>query len=249
MVQFAYSTKQQGFAIALSDWWQRLADVIVRGQGGYNSRWMLQAMPCMLVNYKPDLTVLWLGNNDSYEAPPDADGDDDKGYPPAISHAEFESNMRKIISTLREKNPNMVIILLTPTTSLRPSRSDSFTEPYAGVIRTIASEGDPNIALLDLFAESSPYKITHADQHDKLHLNAAGNHKVAEGIKAIIRSKYPQFAPFSVDKTVGEDESVRAGVVGGLKIRLPRHIHLRFFDEKESLEKLQAAMYPSADPN
>ena len=36
MVQKAHEVKHFGFGIYLSDWYARLADVILRGQGGYN---------------------------------------------------------------------------------------------------------------------------------------------------------------------------------------------------------------------
>jgi lysophospholipase L1-like esterase len=165
MVQYSFSVHQQGFAIALADWWQRLADIVVRGQGGYNSRWILQGLPSIIGTHRPDLTILWIGNNDSYLPTTteqcDADSSSVTATPPPISTDEYEKNMREIISQLRQINSEMAIILLTPTRSRRPDRSDEYTEAYVNVVFRLGSEGQKRLYVLDLFSHDSPWKIVH----------------------------------------------------------------------------------------
>ena len=41
MVQKAHEPEEMGFGIGFSNWYSRLADILIRGQSGYNSRWTL----------------------------------------------------------------------------------------------------------------------------------------------------------------------------------------------------------------
>lgn len=104
MTQKAFDLKEQGFGISLSDWYQRIADIITRGQSGYNSRWTLHGISEIVGTYCPDMTILFLGNNDSTT---------EGGQ--FVPLEEFKANMEQIVHKLRMKNPAMTLILITPT--------------------------------------------------------------------------------------------------------------------------------------
>ena len=184
MVQRAYSMKHMGFGIGLSDWYSRLADIFLRGQSGYNSRWILASLPELIGPQRPDLVILFLGNNDSVT---------NKGVQ-SVPVEEFRSNLAVIMKTFRSVNPDVTFLLLTPTRATKVGRIDSVTEKYVLAVREMG-ELDHRTAVVELWDGDNAIIVT--DLCDGLHLNAFGNQKVLLGIKAAIRSRFHEFLPFN----------------------------------------------------
>lgn len=183
MIQRAYSVKYMGFGIGLSDWYSRLADIFLRGQSGYNSRWILTSLPELIGSQKPDMAILFLGNNDSVTS---------KGVQ-SVPVEEFRSNVVAIMKTFRSVNPDVTFLLLTPTKATKVGRIDSVTEKYVMAVREIG-EHNYRTAVVELWDGDNA--IIPSDLCDGLHLNATGNQKVLLGIKAAIRSHFHEFLPF-----------------------------------------------------
>ena len=195
MTQKAFDTENWGFGIGLSDWYNRTADIIVRGQSGYNTRWTLLGFNKLLGNYKPDLFVFFLGNNDSTRI--------DCRY---ISIDEYEKNMIEMIRISKTVNPHSKFILLTPTRADNAGRSDELTFQYADVIRKIGAL-DPDITVIDFWY--GDISIVKEDLCDGLHLGQSGNQKVLLGLKMAIRKYLPQFVPFSDEGNVNQELSLK----------------------------------------
>jgi isoamyl acetate esterase len=229
MTQKAFDVTFQGFGIGLADWYSRIADIIVRGQSGYNSRWTLQGLPEIIGPYKADITTIFLGNNDATTVGGQF-----------VPLDEFQVNVMKIIEMLRERNPVMSIILITPTRANKTGRSDELTNTYADVIRELASKV-PNVALLDLWID--PYSITADDLCDGLHLNEAGNHKVLRGLLDTIRKHYPQFVPFNDEVKTESAISVEGNVVPKLQWLFPKWNNLAGKSIEESSELIERSPF------
>jgi lysophospholipase L1-like esterase len=182
MTQRAFELENLGFGIDLANWYTRFIDIIIRGHSGYNSRWTLLGLKEMIGQYKPTIVCIFLGNNDSSTG---------GQYVPLD---EYKSNIQAIIEYIKSVNPDVTLILITPTRSDIPQRTDERSKEYADVIRQIVNETS-NSAVLDTWIDK--YSITVDDLCDGLHLNASGNKKISEGIKNVIRTNFPQFIPYN----------------------------------------------------
>jgi hypothetical protein len=139
------------------------------------------------------MAIVFLGNNDATES----------GQ--FVSLEEFRSNMNSILSALRSVNPDMAIILPTPTRANKSGRSDEVTSKYADVVRDLAV-AHPRNALVDLW--TSDISIDAGDLCDGLHLGISGNDKLFRGIQRAIRARFPDFVPFN-----DSDESTATKVI------------------------------------
>jgi len=185
MTQRAFDPLYNGFGIEIANWYSRTADLILRGQSGYNSRWILQGIESIVGSYKPDLCILFLGNNDATKK--------GQNVPPE----EFKENVVKIINYLHQVNSDMDVILLTPTRADESVRRHDTTKLYVDEIWSILSSNLDNsghIAVGDLW--SGENSITLSDLCDSCHLNINGNRKVAMEIKETIRKHFPHLIPF-----------------------------------------------------
>ena len=167
MTQRAYELQWGGFGIGLTNWWTRCADVLVRGQSGFNSRWTRMTLPEMIGPFRPDLVVLFLGNNDSITA----------GTGQHVPIPEFKENMLAILDTFRAVNPATAFLLLSPTRATKLGRIDEVTALYNEVIVDIGRNLE-NAVVVDLWTENGAFTVDAAtDLHDGLHLNQLGNQK------------------------------------------------------------------------
>lgn len=195
MTQRAYNMEHLGFGIGLSDWYSRVADIFLRGQSGYNSRWTLASLPELIGPHKPDMAIIFLGNNDSIT----------QSNGQSVPVEEFRLNMLSIMKKFRCANPQVVFLLLTPTKATR-SRVNSITEKYTRVVREIG-ELDDRAAVVELWDGNNA--ISSSDLCDGLHLNVEGNQKVLNGIKATTRLYFPELVPFNdLDPLIDEKENL-----------------------------------------
>lgn len=187
MTQRAYDSQHQGFGIGLSDWYSRFADVFLRGQSGYNTRWTLATLPDLIGPHKPDMAIIFLGNNDSIT---DGNGQ-------SIPLVEFRTNMIAIMSIFRNVNPDIILLLLTPTRATKLGRVDSITAKYTDVIRELGAQNE-RTAVVDLWDGRNAIEVR--DLCDGLHLNVNGNKKVLSEIKATITLKFNCMVPSCNDR-------------------------------------------------
>lgn len=177
----------------------RTADVLNRGAGGYNSRYTRRFLHRSLAGETPDLTIIFLGNNDAIDSSSELQH---------VPIPEFRENILSILRSLHEINRDMRVILATPTQvdeTLKPKHSNKNRAIYAQIIRDIvqfAQQHSPSqnlpkhIALLDVNDDnSSEFSISSADLVDGMHFNRAGNIKFFEALKQCINTHFPSFSP------------------------------------------------------
>ncbi|OAY47788.1 GDSL esterase/lipase At5g62930 [Manihot esculenta] len=104
------SFRSGGWGASLADTYSRKADVLVRGYGGYNTRWALFLLHHLFPvdSSKPPVAVtIFFGANDAAL----------KGRTSERQHVpveEYKENLRKIVQHLKECSPTMLIVLITP---------------------------------------------------------------------------------------------------------------------------------------
>ncbi|CAA3002501.1 GDSL esterase lipase At5g62930 [Olea europaea subsp. europaea] len=106
----AQSFRSGGWGAALADTYTRKADVVVRGYGGYNTRWAL-----FLLNHlfpmgsatPPVATTIFFGANDAALL-------GRTGERQHVPIEEYRENLRRIVRHLKNCTPTMLIVLITP---------------------------------------------------------------------------------------------------------------------------------------
>nr|CAD1829877.1 unnamed protein product [Ananas comosus var. bracteatus] len=128
------SFRPGGWGTALADTYSRKADIVVRGYGGYNTRWAL-----FLLNHlfplscatPPAATTIFFGANDAAL----------QGRTSERQHVpvdEYRENLRKIIHHLKECSPSMVVVLITA-----PPVDEKGREEYAQAVYGEKARKDP----------------------------------------------------------------------------------------------------------
>ncbi|RYR30039.1 hypothetical protein Ahy_B01g054815 [Arachis hypogaea] len=104
------SFRQGGWGAALANAYSRKADVVLRGYGGYNTKWALFLLHHI---FPPDsarppiATTIFFGANDAALS----------GRTSERQHVpieDYKQNLRKIVLHLKECSPTMQIVLITP---------------------------------------------------------------------------------------------------------------------------------------
>lgn len=219
MTERSFSLEFHGWGASLSNWYARSADVLNRGAGGYNSRWLRSYLPRLLGNDVPDVTVLFIGNNDAIH----------EKEPQHVPLHEYKANILSILSTLYDTKPSMVVLMVTTTRvdeQLKPQQTNHRRANYAEVLRFIyrnraradilGTDRIPqNMGLVDLWGEETcnesasqslthhsqhannheKFSITPQDLHDGSHLDVSGNKKVFGALKEVINMQFPQLSP------------------------------------------------------
>ncbi|KAL5725111.1 hypothetical protein ACHQM5_008291 [Ranunculus cassubicifolius] len=104
------SFRHGGWGSSLADTYSRKADVLVRGYGGYNTRWALFLLHHLFPPSceKPAVAAtIFFGANDAALL----------GRTSERQHVpidEYKENLRKIARHLKECSPTMLVILITP---------------------------------------------------------------------------------------------------------------------------------------
>ncbi|KAL5544190.1 hypothetical protein UlMin_007974 [Ulmus minor] len=99
-----------GWGAALTNTYSRKADVLVRGFGGYNTRWalfLLQHLFPLDATKPPAAVTIFFGANDAAVL----------GRASERQHVpieEYKENLRKMVHHLKECSPTMLIVLITP---------------------------------------------------------------------------------------------------------------------------------------
>lgn len=181
------SFKSGGWGAALANTFSRKADVVVRGYGGYNTKWALFLLHHIfpLDGTKPMVTTIFFGANDAALL----------GRTSERQHVpieEYKDNLRKIVLHLKECSPTMLVVLITPppvdedgrkayAISLYgekamklAERTNETTGIYANQCIELAKELDiPCINLWHVMQECTGWQKKFLS--DGLHLTAEGN--------------------------------------------------------------------------
>ncbi|OVA16977.1 Lipase [Macleaya cordata] len=167
--------------------WNHLqADVIVRGYGGYNSRWALFLLHHIfpLISTEPPVaTTVFFGANDAALLGRRSE----KQHVPV---EEYKENLQKIVHHLKERSPNMLVVLITPPPVHEegrreyfrstgevvelPERTNEITGVYAKQCLEVAKDlGLPSIDLWSKMQEEEGWQTKFLS--DGLHLTKEGN--------------------------------------------------------------------------
>ncbi|XP_026379471.1 GDSL esterase/lipase At5g62930-like isoform X1 [Papaver somniferum] len=103
------SFKPNGWGSALANTYTRKVDVVVRGYGGYKSRWALFLLQTLLVGYTnpPVAVTIFFGANDAALL----------GRTSERQHVpveEYKENLRKIVHHFKELSPAMLVVIIIP---------------------------------------------------------------------------------------------------------------------------------------
>ncbi|KAJ4840209.1 hypothetical protein Tsubulata_002962 [Turnera subulata] len=105
------SFRSGGWGASLADTYSRKADVLVRGYGGYNTRWALfllhHIFPLDSSIKAPAATTVFFGANDAALQ----GRNNERQHVPV---EEYKDNLQKIVQHLKKASPTMLVVLITP---------------------------------------------------------------------------------------------------------------------------------------
>ncbi|KAJ4712349.1 GDSL esterase/lipase [Melia azedarach] len=193
IVLFGDSITQQsfgsgGWGAALADSYCRKVDVVLRGYGGYNTRWALFLLHHIFspeITKPPVAATIFFGANDAALL----------GRTSERQHVpveEYGDNLRKMVQHLKECFPTMLIVLITPPpvdekgrkeyaksmygekAMELPERTNEMTGVYARQCIELAKElGVPSVNLWSKMQETEGWQKKFLS--DGLHLTPEGN--------------------------------------------------------------------------
>ncbi|KAG5039569.1 hypothetical protein JHK85_012045 [Glycine max] len=162
------SIRENGWGVPLANAYSRRADILVRGYGGYNTKWAMFLLDHLfpLDSTKPPIaTTIFFGANDAALL----------GRTSERQHVpieEFKENLRKFVRHLKECSPTMVIVLITP-----PPLSEEGRLAYARDGLHLTTEGNAVVyeELIKVFDEAGlsavnmPMDFPHHSKIDSKH--------------------------------------------------------------------------------
>jgi lysophospholipase L1-like esterase len=104
------SFRSGGWGASLADTYSRKADILVRGYGGYNTRWALFLLHHLfpLDSSKPPVAVtVFFGANDAALLGRNSDRQH-------VPLEEYKENLKKIVHHLKDWSPTMLVVLVSP---------------------------------------------------------------------------------------------------------------------------------------
>lgn len=136
------------------------------GYSGYTTGLLADDMDRILLSYTPDIVLLYIGTNDVL-------------HPVPIT--ERIANVDRIVSSLRQKNPNVriVLALISPTADAYRNVNNGLDEFNAGLLsyaQRTTSVASP-IVIVDMNSAWSP---TMFNQEDGVHPNTEGDIQLAQ---------------------------------------------------------------------
>ncbi|KAG9138049.1 hypothetical protein Leryth_001298 [Lithospermum erythrorhizon] len=177
-----------GWGAAIADTYSRKADVLVRGYGGYNTRWALFLLHHLFPigsGTPPAAVTIFFGANDAALS----------GRTSERQHVpveEYKENLRRMVQHLKDCSPSVLVVLITPppvdeegrkeyARSLYgdkamklPERTNEVAGVYATQCVDLARELDiPSINLWSKMQETEGWQKTFLG--DGLHLTPEGN--------------------------------------------------------------------------
>ncbi|KAG6384052.1 hypothetical protein SASPL_156152 [Salvia splendens] len=194
VVLFGDSITQQsfrsgGWGASVADTYSRKVDVVLRGYGGYNTRWALfllnHLFPLVSEGPSPAAVTIFFGANDAALL-------EGTGKRQHVPLEEYKENLRKMVQHIRDCSPKTLVVLITPPpidldgrreyarsmygdkASKVADRTNEVTGTYAEQCVAIAKElGLPSINLWSKMQETNGWQRTFLS--DGLHLTPKGN--------------------------------------------------------------------------
>ncbi|KAM0035098.1 putative GDSL lipase/esterase, SGNH hydrolase superfamily [Helianthus debilis subsp. tardiflorus] len=188
-----------GWGASLTDTYSRKADIVVRGYGGYTTRWalfLLHHIFPLTSSTPPVATTVFFGANDAALT----------GRYSERQHVpldEYKENLRKIVRHLKECSPTMLIVLITPPpideewqqqyaasphgekAMKLPERTNEVTGIYANGCVEVAKElGVSSVNLWSKMQETQGWQKKFLS--DGLHLTPDGNRVVYEEVVKVL---------------------------------------------------------------
>lgn len=182
------SFRSGGWGASLADNYSRKADIVLRGYGGYTSRWALFLLHHIFPlgsATPPVAATIFFGANDAALLGRNSE----KQHVPI---GEYKDNLRRIVHHLKECSPMMLVVIITPppvdeegrlayARSLYgekavklPERTNEVTGVYAKQCVELAKElGLPSINLWSKMQETEGWQKKFLS--DGLHLTPEGN--------------------------------------------------------------------------
>ncbi|KAI7753169.1 hypothetical protein M8C21_021554 [Ambrosia artemisiifolia] len=186
------SFKYGGWGASLTDTYSRKADILVRGYGGYTTRWalfLLHHIFPLSSTTPPVATTVFFGANDA--ALPGRTSERQH-----VPLEEYKENLRKIVRHLKECSPTMLIVLITPPPideegqqqyaisvhgEKAPERTNEVTGNYANGCVEVAKElGVSSVNLWSKMQATQGWQKKYIS--DGLHLTPDGNNVVYEEV-------------------------------------------------------------------
>ncbi|XP_020580056.1 GDSL esterase/lipase At5g62930 [Phalaenopsis equestris] len=193
------SFRPGGWGAALADTYARKADIIVRGYGGYNTRWalfLLHRIFPLNCTGAPAVTTVFFGANDAVILGRTSE----KQHVPI---EEYKQNLRKIVHHLKDCSSTMLIILITPPpvdengrdeyarflygdkARVLPERTNEMTGVYANNCIELAQELNlPCVDLWSLMQKTVGWQKKFL--RDGLHLTPEGNEVVHKEVVRVL---------------------------------------------------------------
>ncbi|KAM7275157.1 hypothetical protein ACFE04_017023 [Oxalis oulophora] len=115
-----------GWGASLADTYSRKADVLVRGYGGYNTRWAIFLLHHLfpLDSSKPPVAVtIFFGANDAALKGRNSDRQH-------IPLEEYKENLKIIVRHLKDCSPTMLVVLISPPPIDEAGRMDYARSVY-----------------------------------------------------------------------------------------------------------------------
>ncbi|XP_065875805.1 GDSL esterase/lipase At5g62930-like [Euphorbia lathyris] len=197
------SFRSGGWGASLADTYSRKADVLVRGYGGYNTRWALfllhHIFPLDATRHPAALTVFFGANDAALKG-----RTSDRQHVPV---EEYKENLRKIVLHLKKCSPAMLLVLITPppideqgrkafAKSLYgekamelPERTNEMAGVYARQCVDLANDlGVRSIDIWSKMQETEGWQKKFLS--DGLHLTPEGNSVVSQEVIGVFREAW-----------------------------------------------------------
>jgi lysophospholipase L1-like esterase len=216
MTQRSFQVEHQGWGAQLSNWYVRSADVLNRGASGYNSRWTLRFIKQSFANDKPDMTILFIGNNDAIE----------EGEKQHVSLEEYRQNILGLLEYFGSINRHMIVLLVSPTPcleSIRPKHNNERRNRYADILRDLIDRKEDlfshcliprNIHFLDCMQAYYQQHTLHIDPEldllDGMHFNSNGNSKFFQMVKQCMNNHLPHLSPDFLATSHSQSKRIRS---------------------------------------
>jgi len=182
------SEKEKGWVNYLKGWYKNKVNIINKGINHHTSKMIINKLDQITniniynnnFNNNIELYTILLGTNDCYN--------------PYfhVNANQYKENILYIINNLKNKNPNSIILLITPPIC----KINGVILEYVNEIYKIVNNLQKNqlVTLVDLYHGTN--NIDYSDlENDGMHLNSSGNWKIYCKIKETIEKQYSFFAP------------------------------------------------------
>ena len=208
-----------GWGAMLADYYQRTADIRLRGFSGYNTRWSLRLLTRVFPanGVAPCLVTIFLGANDA-NCPPPLEGLPLSASRQHVPVDEYVSNLRQIVQAARSVGDGSArVLLITPPPvdedswkrnaiekygvpeAAPANRNLEFTRKYATACVALGAElGVPTVDLYAAFLAREDWPAASL-LHDGLHPGPAGNGVIGKAVLAAIAKHYPELMPQSYE--------------------------------------------------